>query len=505
MPLKKERTLIHKTVGAAFIRLIAITALLLLPRGGGTQDKDPVATDVETLKSRLALVVEADPKTGRRTSRGTFAVYEDRAAQSGRLIHLNVVILHALGPEAKPDPFVPFGGGPGEDATTYEPLYRDHWVRASRDIVLLSQRGTGGDNRLDCPKAADDDNIQGYLDPLFQEGVFRDCLRELSARFDLTKYSTCLAADDVNDLRRALGYDKINLTGGSYGTRMALVYMRRHPDTVRTAILNGVSPIAFRNPLYHTSSFHEAIRILFAECANDPDCRAAFPHLEDEYLAILDRLEREPAEVTVTHPVTKAPVRVRLSKESFAEGLRVTMYAGARSRNVPFLIHRAFEGDLNPFAETALISSRGIRKILALGMLLSVTCAEDLDRITEEDIVKVASRTDAGDIRVRTEKAVCGFWPRSTIEPGYGEPVSVDVPTLLLSGNLDPVTPPRWGEEAASHLPRSLHLTVPGGHGVGGNCLTSIQKAFLEAGSVETLDTSCTKSLKPGKFRTPER
>jgi pimeloyl-ACP methyl ester carboxylesterase len=472
---------------------------------GGPRHQFVRAADLETLKSRLDLRTEEEPGTGLRISRGTFAVHEDREARSGRMIHLGVVILHAKGPNLKPDPVFPFAGGPGQDVTTAEAGYRGSWMRDERDIVLVAQRGTGGDNKLDCPKAADDGNIQGYLDPLFRTDLFRDCREELSKKFDLTKYSTELAADDVNDLRRALGYDAINVTGSSYGTRMALVTMRRHPETVRTAVLNGVAPIAFRNPLYHAPNFHEAIRALFAECANDPGCRAAFPHLEDEYLAILHRLEQEPAEVTVAHPVTHKPVGVRLSKEGFLEGLRVSMYGGSRSRDVPYALHRAFEGELRPFAELALESERGIRKILALGMLLCVTCAEDLDRITEEDIVAIAAPTDAGDARVRGQKAVCELWPRSDLDPGCGDPVSVEVPTLLFSGNLDPVTPPKWGAEAASHLPRSLHLIFPGSHGVGGPCLTSIQKAFLESGSVDGLDVSCTESLRPRKFRVSAR
>jgi pimeloyl-ACP methyl ester carboxylesterase len=490
----------------AGIALVVLSSFSLVHCKRATEARIPVAAlDVETLRSRLVLTTEEEPGTGLRTSRGTFAVYEDREARSGRMIHLDVVILHAKGPAVRPDPLFPFAGGPGQDVTTMAARYRDSWMRDGRDIVLVSQRGTGGDNRLDCPKAADDGNIQGYLDPLFRTVLFRECLAELGERFDLTKYSTDLAADDVDDLRRALGYDRINVTGGSYGTRMALVYMRRHPETVRTAILNGVAPVAFRNPLFHSPNFHEAVRALFAECTDDPECRAAFPDLEDEYLAILRRLETETAVVTIRHPVTSEPVEVRLSKDSFLEGLRVSMYSGARSRDVPLLLHRAFEGDLRAFAEVALESERGIRKILALGMLLCVTCAEDLDRITEEDIAEFAAWTDAGDSRVRAQKAVCEFWPRSDIGPEYGEPVSVDIPTLLLSGNLDPVTPPKWGEETASHLSRSRHLVVPGSHGVGGDCLMSIQRAFLDSGSVEGLDVSCTEALKPGRFRTSQR
>ena len=172
---------------------------------------------------------------------------------------------------------------------------------------------------------------------------------------------------------------------------------------------------------------------------------------------------------------------------------------------IPYLIHQAFEGDYVPFAQAGLMSERSIRQLLAMGMLLCVTCAEDLARISEEEIVEIASPTDMGDGRVRRQKAVCEFWPRPEIPDNYGDPVSVDVPVLLISGNLDPVTPPRWGEEASSHLPNSLHLISPGAHGVGNPCLTGIQKQFLELGTVEGLDTSCVKELKTGRFRIPKR
>ncbi len=265
---------ISKTLVIAATVLSVLPLLACSPATESESRESSVLTRSPRQNSRLDLRTEEEPGTGLRISRGTFAVYEDREARSGRMIHLGVVILHAKGPNRKPDPVFPFAGGPGRDVTTTEAGYRDSWMRDERDIVLVAQRGTGGDNKLDCPKAADDGNIQGYLEPLFRTDLFRDCREELSKKFDLTKYSTELAADDVNDLCRALGYDTINVMGGSYGTRMALVYMRRHPETVRTAVLNGVAPIAFRNPLYHAPNFHEAIRALFAECANDPECRA---------------------------------------------------------------------------------------------------------------------------------------------------------------------------------------------------------------------------------------
>lgn len=489
-----------RRLAAAILLLGGVT---LGARGLTDRQANPAAArpDLAPLRSRLSLVSRVHPQTGLTIAEGTFAVPEDRATGKGRLIHLAVVVLRAKSATPRPDPLFVFAGGPGSDVTQSQRGYLNAWQQQDRDVVLVSQRGTGGDNRLGCRLAADDANIQGYLDPLFREDVFKPCLEDLKGTADLTKYSTFAAADDYNEVRLALGYDRINVTGGSYGTRMALVYMRQHQATVRTAILNGVVPIANKNPLYHAANFDLAIRALFAECASDADCRAAVPNLAAEFRAILARLDAKPAAASVAHPVNQTKVAVTLSKEAFLEALRVAMYSGARNRQVPTLIHRAYEGDFDPFAELGVSSERGLRRALALGHLLSVTCAEDVDRITEQEIGTIAGPTLAGEGRVRGQRKMCAFWPRSTIPKDYGDPVAVNVPTLLLSGTLDPVTPPRWGEEAASHLPRSLHLVVPGAHGVGGPCLEGIQRRFLDAGTTDKLDVSCAADIKPAKFQ----
>lgn len=505
----KKDTMAKTHTNKGFHWLVLVVAACVLCLSCVKSDREApdkgFVVDIETLKSRLIIQTEVEPETNTSISRGTFAVFEDRDSQEGRMIKLDVVVLHTTGPEPKPDPLFILAGGPGQDVSKRTRGYMKSWVREKRDIVLVSQRGTGGDNKLECALAANDDNLQGYLDPLFNRDAFRACLEELKQKYDLTKYSTCMAADDLNEVRLALGYDKINIAGTSYGTRMALVYMRRHPETVRTAILNGVAPIAFRNPLYHAPGAHEAIKLLMAECANDPECHAAFPNLEDEFQMILKRLEKEPADVTITHPVTKERVPVRLTKAAFAEALRTMMYSGSTIRYVPSLIHRAFEGNYEPFAQVGMESNRIIRRMIALGMLLCVTCAEDIARINPDEITEVTGYTFLGEDRVRQQMAVCEFWPKSDLPKNYGEPVSVNVPVLLLSGTLDPVTPPKWGAEAARHLPNSLHLVVPGAHAVGGKCVTDIQKQFLNAGSVEGLDVSCTENLKPIRFRIPKK
>jgi pimeloyl-ACP methyl ester carboxylesterase len=425
---------------------------------------------------------------------GTYTVYENRALGSGRTIDINIIVIPARSESPRPDPIVPLSGGPGGAATTGARGWSRSSFRRERDIVLVDQRGTGRSNPLYCEVAVEGD-LQSYLDPAFTAEKFERCRERLEPLADLTQYTTPDFADDLHEILLALGYEKVNLTGGSYGTRAALVYMRRHPETVRTAVLNGVAPIAFRNPLYHAYESQKALEITFEGCAADPDCHAAFPNLEQEFDEIIERLEKEPAIVTMAHPETGEQITLSMSRYAFAEALRTSMYYLQMARAAPLLIHRAYEGDYAFFVDLGLRNNMAIVDALAFGMLLSVTCPEDLSRIDEDDIPELTDGTFLGDDRVRNQLAACSVWPARELPDGYGEPVSVGTPTLLLSGTIDPVTSPRWGAEAASHLPNSLHLVVPAAHGAGGPCITSIRHEFLEKGSVEGLDTSCVSEI----------
>lgn len=433
---------------------------------------------------------------------GTYRVYENRAAEAGRMLELDVVVIPATGPAPKPDPVFFLHGGPGVAAAGSFRQHLNSWIRRDRDIVLVSQRGTGGSNKLGCAMAGSDDDLQDYLEPIFQEDVFETCLEQLELTADLRMYGTPTAMDDLNEIRQALGYEKINLIGGSYGTRAALVYMRRHPETVRTAILNGVAPIAFTNPLYHARGAQEALDNIFRLCADDPQCSAAFPDLAAKFQVVIDRLSVASADVTVRHPETGEDVMLKLSSGAFAGALRIIMYSD--NTDVPLLIHQAFEGNYDAIAQRGVQSARSLRNILSFGMLLCVTCAEDIDRIDPDSIDRETAGTFLGDARVREQMAVCEFWPRSDLPDNYGDPVSVDVPVLLLSGTLDPVTPPRWGEEAAGNLPNSLHVVAPGTHGIGGKCITSIMQQFLAQSAVDGLDTSCVETMRRPAFDLPD-
>jgi pimeloyl-ACP methyl ester carboxylesterase len=476
-----------------------------------------------TLAARLDLHDEIGP-TGATIRLGTFEVPENRggdetsrsaepsqgaasqtvSAKSNsaiRRLKLDVVVLSAKKRPARPDPVFAFAGGPGQNVAGHVDRWDSSWINADRDIVLVSQRGTGGDNRLTCELAGSDDNLQGYFERMFDETVFRACLDELSKRFDLTQYSTNSAVDDVDELRLALGYGRINLIGGSYGSRAELVFMRRHPDAVRCAIMNSVAPIAFRNPLYHSRAAQDALDAIFAASAADPDCHAAFGDLTAKFKQIVERFEQGPVPATVRHPETGAAQTVRLSFEAFGESLRVAMYYD--HRDVPLMIQRAWEGNFDLLAQRGLEGNRGLRQELAFGMLLCVTCTEDLARIRPDEIESATRGTFLRDFRVRSQMQMCRFWPKSDLEPNFGEAVSASIPTLLLSGSLDPVTPPKWGQEAARHLSNATHVVAPGSHGVGGECIDSIVRSFLE-NPEQALDTRCVTELTRTSFRLVE-
>lgn len=440
------------------------------------------------------VIVESERNQNGTIEFGKFLVYENRAKPNGRILKLDFVILRARGKDPKPDPMFMLAGGPGVAASQTWQQFSESWQRKDRDIVLLGQRGTSGSNRLRIkwPKS---DDTQSLINPIFDAEMIQKEMRRLQKNADLTMYSTPTAMDDLNDFRTALGYQRINIVGGSYGTRAALVYIRRHGDSVRTAILNGVAPIAFRNPLYHAREAQRALDLLFKEIESNEMYSKAFPDLREKFETILVRLGKEPAETKVRTGSGKDET-VSISREAFVNSLRYQMYYMDTNRLVPVQIWRAYEGNFQPFAENAIRRNRALGNMIALGMLFSVTAAEDVARIKPDEIESLTANTFLGDGRVRRQIEICSFWPKSKLPENFSEPVKSEVPTMILSGQYDPVTPPSWGEHVHRNFKNSLHVVAPAAHGVGGPCIESIQRAFLESGKVEGLDTSCVDKLK---------
>ena len=437
---------------------------------------------------------------------GTLEVFENRATKKGRKISLNIILLPATGEKREPDPLVYFAGGPGSAATEDAqgialafPQIREH-----RDLLFVDQRGTGKSHPLDCQMYNPSD-LQSYLGYFLPLDDVRKCRTQLEPNADLKLYTTTIAMDDMDEVRAALGYDKINLFGGSYGTRAALTYLKRHPQHVRTAILHGVSPSNQYLPGDFPQSNERALQGIIAECGADDACNKAFPNLKDETKSLLAQLIKGPVEVDVQKPKSSERVKVKLNRDLAAEAIRYMLYSPVPAGYVPLTIHLAAQGNFTPLAQAALRYRVNLVGTGSNGMYLSVTCAEDLPFIKPGEGERNAENTFLGDYRLRQQREACALWPRAEVEKDYAAPTRSDVPVLILTGELDPVTPPANGDAAARTLPNSLHVVVPhGAHGLGGlegiDCIDHLIVEFVERGTTKGLDTACVKSIRRKPF-----
>lgn len=443
---------------------------------------------------------------------GSYEVFENRASKTGRKINLKIVVFKATGEQPQPDPFIYIPGGPGSSATEDAPYLAKVLarIREQRDLLFVDQRGTGGSNPLDCVffNDADPQSFLGYFFPL--EAV-RKCRQELEPKADLKLYTTTIAADDLDEVREALGIKQLNLYGASYGTRAALVYLRQHGDHVRTATLFGVSPTNQFMPRIFPQDTERALQGVLGECLSDPTCGKAFPKIRSEAKLVLERLIKSPVEVELTKEVPRggseantappAKFKISLSRDLVAEAIRYMLYNPAAALRIPLFLHLAAENNFVPLARAALDYRRGIVATGSNGMYLSVTCAEDLPFVNAGEAKQLAANTFLGDYRYRQQSEACALWPRAEIPSDYGQPVKSSVPVLIFTGEWDPVTPPSNGAGVARHLSKSLNLVIPhGGHGFNGlegtDCVDRLQNEFVAKGTTEGLDASCVKAIK---------
>ena len=437
---------------------------------------------------------------------GTLEVYENRAIRRGRKIALNIVVLPATGDKREPDPFVYFAGGPGgsatEDARGMALAFPQ--IRRHRDMLFVDQRGTGNSHPLDCT-FYDPADLQSYLGYFFPLEEVRKCREQLEAKADLKLYTTTIAADDMDEVRAALGYERLNLFGGSYGTRAALTYLKRHPKRVRTATLQGVSPADHYLPGDFPLQTERALQGVLSECLADKACREAFPKIKEEAQSVLAELIKGPVEVEVQKPNSSERVKVKLSRDLAAEAVRYMLYGPVAAERVPLVLHLAAQGNYVPLAQAAVRYRRGLVGSGSNGMYLSVTCAEDLPWIKPGEGERMAANTFLGDYRLRQQREACTLWPRAEIERDYPKPVQSDVPVLILTGEWDPVTPPANGDRVAKTLTNSLHVIVPhGAHGLDGlegmDCVDGLIMEFIQRGSSAGLNTECVKNVRRRGF-----
>ena len=429
----------------------------------------------------------AEPALAKVARCGSIEVPENRARPKGRQIALNVVIFKPASGKADLPPLFDLDGGPGLASTKNAGFYVTDGAayRARREIVMVDQRGTGRSNPLACPELGAPE--RAYL-PMFPVAAVRRCRESLKATADVRHYLTADAVADLESVRLALGYGKIDLTALSYGTTVALRYMATYPDGVRAALLMGVAPPTAMPPALHAPAAEGALSLLDAQCRADAACAPAFHPLADMDRAVARLKERKDS----------------VPPEVFAEKIRSLMYQPATARRIPAILAAAAVGDLGPF--TAATRPSGPSPFFD-GVFLSVTCAEGFALMDYDSAARAARRTRFGDYRLARQRAACAAWPVGDAGEFLG-PIKTSAAVLLVSGELDPVTPPAWAESLASSLPRGRHLVIPSsGHvfdGLSGidTCLDPLLVEFLETGDPAAVDPACLATMTPPPFAT---
>jgi pimeloyl-ACP methyl ester carboxylesterase len=423
---------------------------------------------------------------------GRLTVFENRAARRGRQIDIHFKVVRADRPGARQALFL-FAGGPGQGSTIMAAA-ADGWarpVRVTHDIVLVDQRGTGRSHPLDCdfnPEA----NPAAAFGHVFNPAAVSRCRAALEGHADLTQYTTELAIEDVEDIRARLGYDQVSLYGGSYGTRMAQSYLRRYPDRVRAAVLDGVVPFDNAVPVTYARSAQQALDRVFAACAATPACRAAHPDPAADLATILRRLNAGPARATITRR-TGPPVTVQVSAGDFTYAVRGMLYDARTALQLPDLLGRAATtGRLDEFAQRYFDRETGFVGRLEHGVHFTVLCAEDVPFPTEREIVEATTGTFIGRYLFDEYRNACARWPRAPIRPGTRTPVSVRVPTLLISGWFDPSTPPEFAERVARALPHARLIVAPSSSHVSvWGCAGPAAAHVLATGSFTGMPDAC--------------
>ena len=409
---------------------------------------------------------------------GSYAVPEDRSTPEGRQLDLHVLILPSVRANPKVDPLFVLAGGPGQGASqvaaTMMPMLQR--IHQQRTIVFLDQRGTGKSAPLDCE----------FEDPSSSDVPTKElqqCLQQLDA--DTTQYTTDILAQDTDEVREALGYSQINLYGGSYGTRLGLVYIRNYPDRVRSAVLDGIAPP--QQPIGGDFGQYaqRALEAVFSDCLAVTECANAFPLLEKRFYMVLDTLHEE-KKVHLPHPITHDVELFDINKDLFLSTLQQLLYDPTTASLIPYIITAAYDENWSPLIALGHQDSFGQ---VSIGLYLSIVCAEDVPRINYNDPTEY---TMGSHLTLELQE-MCSVWPSASIEDQFFIAIQSDVPILLLSGAHDPVTPPENGSLALETLTNAIHIEVPGmAHNtLRSECMLKIFQDFVETRDTQELELSC--------------
>lgn len=425
---------------------------------------------------------------------------EDYANPDGKKIELFIVRLPARKPKQEFEPMLFLAGGPGQAASDgYLHIDRNFPALAKeRDFYLVDQRGTGHSNLFSCEGVMEsEDLVELQMDPEKIQEFSSKCLEQLPG--DPRQYTTSVAIKDFEAVRQALGVEHWNLFGASYGTRVAIHYMRRFPEAVRTAVLDSLVPPDLTLGTEIALLSQAVLSHMYQRCAEDEACDSRFPNLEAETEQLFARLKEGPIEVQAESFSSGQIETIRFTHAHLMLLVRMYLYNSSSLALLPPMLHEAAANDnFAPLARAALTASESMDDMLALGMHNSVMCTEDVRFYgASEDLNRKNQKTYMGTAFLENLQAMCQAWPIGVMDEDFKEPLKSDLPVLLLSGEQDPITPPKYGERVKQHLTNAKHLIADGqGHFVSiQGCAPHLVAKFVSEASVDDLNASCLDRL----------
>lgn len=424
----------------------------------------------------------------------TLQVPENPADPNGRKIGLKIAWIAAGRDDAaEPDPVFMLAGGPGQSALESYPQTANAFAetRKKRHIILVDQRGTGGSNALTCKEPFDESVLPT---PQAAADYTRHCLASLSRRADPRFYTTTEAIQDLETVRKAIGAPQINLVGISYGTRVAQQYAARYPQSTRTLVLDSVAPNSLVLGNEFARNLEDALDLQFALCAKTPACVQRLGDPREKLRALMGKLEADPPLVTYRDGFTGEGKQEKLTPGLVAGLVRMYAYMPLASSLLPLQLNEAANGRYDALMSLSKMLGEQMSDSITIGMQLSVICTEDGSELKANP---ADEGTLLGNDFARYLVAQCAVWPKGVRPAGFRAPLKGNVPVLLLSGEFDPVTPPRYGDAVAKTLPNGRHLVLRGqGHNViGVGCMPKLMAQFIDGADAKKLDAKCLAKL----------
>ncbi|MFT5637014.1 MAG: pimeloyl-ACP methyl ester carboxylesterase [Cognaticolwellia sp.] len=429
---------------------------------------------------------------------GTYVAPENYDKPDGAKIDINFVVLPAIDNSTEKLPLMFLAGGPGQAAAELSAqIYRGFSeIRKTRDLILIDQRGTGKSHPLQCEESLEVDPYTSLPED-FTIADIEQCIAQLKG--DLSQYNSENAIRDFDAVRAVLGHQQVHIYGGSYGTRAGLVYMRMFPTSLKSVVLDSVGPIEVPIGLFGKSVEQSFIKLI-ENCQNEESCATQYPELAKEFTAITNKLSQAPVTVEIAHPRLGTKTAFSISKDKFISSIQMQLYSMETRSLVPLLIHQAYLGNYMPLAGIIAQSESGMG--IYIGLHFNIVCNEDFPKISADMKAVDADNNFAKGMSLVMIGKACAAWPTYQPSADFYQTVTADIPTLIMSGELDPVTPASNGEKSHVNLPNSHHIiSKNNAHIVASTtCGIKIVNEFLEKQTPKELDESCIEEIPDESF-----